>query len=321
MDIKFSIGLPAFKGKFLNQSISSVLNQTYTNFELIIINDFSPDPVREIVKQFKDSRISYYENEFNIGSESVIRNWNKCLDKAHGEYFILLGDDDVMDPYYLQEFNMLIKKYPDLNIYHCRTRLIDENSNITGLTPLCPDYETVYDNIWHRINAYRIQFISDFVYNTKELKTNNGFYDLPLAWYSDDVSSYIASMEKGIAYTSKPLLNFRNSSISISTSGNPEKKMLAFHGFDEWLILFLQKEPTEKNDQLILQSIKNYYPDYKRKSIIEILINSYKEKSILKLIRWISKKKKFKLKYSYLMISFFEYYKQKIIHLFFKKNQ
>ncbi|MBN2773092.1 MAG: glycosyltransferase, partial [Prolixibacteraceae bacterium] len=49
MEVKFSIGIPAFKGKYLKDSISSVLSQSFTSFELIIINDCSPDPVKEIV--------------------------------------------------------------------------------------------------------------------------------------------------------------------------------------------------------------------------------------------------------------------------------
>ncbi|NQU85768.1 MAG: glycosyltransferase family 2 protein [Mariniphaga sp.] len=315
MKIKFSIGLPAFKGKFLHESLNSVLKQSYANFELIIVNDCSPDPIREIVESYTDNRIKYFENEINIGSESVIKNWNKCLEKASAEYFVLMGDDDIMEPGYLEEFIKLINKYPELKIFHCRTKLIDENSNTTGLTPLCPDYESVYDNIWHRINGYRIQYISDFVYHTESLKKNNGFYDLPLAWYSDDVSSYIASKEKGIAYTAKPVFKFRYSSISISGSGNPAKKMHAFLGFEKWLIEFLKVKPSNEKDSILHQSIIDNYPTFRKRNLYFVLLNSYKTKNILKAFFWIKNKKKFSLKYSEIFLSVLKYLKQSLANL------
>ena len=116
--MKFSIGIPAYKAKFLKECVESILNQTYTDFELIIVNDASPENLDEIVLKFSDSRIRYYVNEINCGAENVVDNWNKCLEYSNGEFFILMGDDDIMHYNYLEEFERLIKKYPDLDIYH-----------------------------------------------------------------------------------------------------------------------------------------------------------------------------------------------------------
>ena len=62
--MKFSIAIPAFKSAFLKECIDSVLNQTYKNFELIIVNDHSPEDIRGIIEQFADIRIRYYENNY-----------------------------------------------------------------------------------------------------------------------------------------------------------------------------------------------------------------------------------------------------------------
>ena len=57
---KFSVIIPAYNGaEFIGKTIQSVLNQTYTNFELIIVNDASPDQTDEIISQFSDNRIKY----------------------------------------------------------------------------------------------------------------------------------------------------------------------------------------------------------------------------------------------------------------------
>lgn len=62
-----SIGIPAYKATYLKEAIDSVLNQTYTKFELIIVNDKSPENIEEIISTYNDKRIRYYKNEDNLG--------------------------------------------------------------------------------------------------------------------------------------------------------------------------------------------------------------------------------------------------------------
>ena len=61
-----SIGIPAYKATYLKEAIDSVLNQTYTKFELIIVNDKSPENIEEIISTYNDKRIRYYKNEDNL---------------------------------------------------------------------------------------------------------------------------------------------------------------------------------------------------------------------------------------------------------------
>lgn len=71
---RFSFVLPVFKAKYLSESIDSILNQTMSDFELIIVNDQSPDDIDSIVFSFNDSRIQYDINEKNIGGTDLILN-------------------------------------------------------------------------------------------------------------------------------------------------------------------------------------------------------------------------------------------------------
>lgn len=81
--MKFSITIPAFKAKFLKECIDSVLSQTYKNFEVIIVNDASPEDLTSIVNQYDDPRIRYFINEKIVGrSMSLITGisvWNTLL--------------------------------------------------------------------------------------------------------------------------------------------------------------------------------------------------------------------------------------------------
>ena len=88
--MRFSVTIPAYKGKYLRECIDSVLAQTFTDFELVIVNDASPEDLGAIVNSYHDERVRYYVNETNCGAVDVVDNWNKCLEYATGDvgYFI-----------------------------------------------------------------------------------------------------------------------------------------------------------------------------------------------------------------------------------------
>jgi glycosyltransferase involved in cell wall biosynthesis len=93
---KVSVCIPTFLGdQTLGAAIESVLAQTFTDFELIVIDDGSPDNTRAVVQRFSDPRMVYLCNEKNLGPEG---NWNRCLEAASGDYFKLLPHDDLLHP-------------------------------------------------------------------------------------------------------------------------------------------------------------------------------------------------------------------------------
>ena len=287
--MKFSIGIPAYKATFLKECIDSILNQTFLDYELIIVNDASPEDIDSIVNSYSDSRIRYFKNAKNFGAENLVDNWNKCLTFALGEYFILMGDDDMMCSDYLEEFNRLINKHPKLSVYHCRSMIIDENSNFITLTETRPEFESVYENIWHCITEKRVQFISDFVYQRKLLVKNGGFYKIPLAWASDDISAYIASMGNGIANTNKPVFNYRKNAQTISSSGNFEFKLQAIKEEQFWLKSFLNKiTPSNKVDRHLHQMISTHLNNYATKKKVYTLSSNLKQIKLSRIGYWYS---------------------------------
>jgi glycosyltransferase involved in cell wall biosynthesis len=96
-----SVCIPTYRGAaHLGATIESVLNQDFTDFELVVIDDNSPDNTSTIVSSFHDNRIRYIKNASNLGPEG---NWNRCLEEATGKYFKLLPQDDVLAPNCLRE--------------------------------------------------------------------------------------------------------------------------------------------------------------------------------------------------------------------------
>lgn len=215
-----SIVIPTYKSTFLKESIQSVLDQTYKNIELIIVNDNSPDDVDCIIKNFTDYRIRYYKNEVNIGGKDPVANWNKCLSLAQGEYFSLLCDDDIYEPTFIEEMLQLKAKYPYVHVFRARVKIVDANGQIIDMYPASPEFETCYDYMWHKLNWLRKQTISEFFYDTDYIKAQGGYYPLPKAWGSDDISCFILSKDNGIVTSNKLLVSFRMSDLNISANNN-----------------------------------------------------------------------------------------------------
>lgn len=96
-----SIIMPSWNtGKFIGESIQSVLNQTYKNWELIIVDDCSTDNTDEIVASFNDERIRFFRNDKNSGA-ALTRN--RAIRKARGEWVAFLDSDDLWMPKKLEK--------------------------------------------------------------------------------------------------------------------------------------------------------------------------------------------------------------------------
>lgn len=101
LDGLVSIIMPSWNtGKFIGESIQSVLNQTYKNWELIIVDDCSTDNTDEIVASFNDERIRYFRNDKNSGA-ALTRN--RALREARGEWIAFLDSDDLWMPKKLEK--------------------------------------------------------------------------------------------------------------------------------------------------------------------------------------------------------------------------
>ncbi len=246
-----------------------------------------------------------------MGSENVAINYNKCFEKAEGDFFVLFGDDDKMEANYLEEFSKLILNNPDLDVYHCRSKIIDENSKPLLLTPSWPEFEFVYDNIWHRVSENRIFFIADFVYRVSALKRNGGYYFLPLGWGTDDITAYIAIGNKGIAHTNKPVLNYRRHPSNISSVGNHELKMKAIMQMHAWFNNFLLSKPEREDDLIMHKYLQANIDKLIQKQKIYTVSASLNRNFFKNTFNWLNKRKKYKLSVLEIFYSILIYLKER----------
>ena len=90
---KISVVMPAYNAeKYIGEAIESILNQTFKDFEFIIINDGSVDHTKEIIREYNDPRIVLLENDKNRG---IVLSLNKGLDAATGKYIARMDADDI----------------------------------------------------------------------------------------------------------------------------------------------------------------------------------------------------------------------------------
>ena len=93
-NILVSVCIPAYnQSLFINECIYSAINQTYSNLEIIVIDDRSTDGTWDEIEKIRDNRIVKIRNENNIG---MVDNFRKCLDLATGKYVTLLNGDDLL---------------------------------------------------------------------------------------------------------------------------------------------------------------------------------------------------------------------------------
>lgn len=170
-----SIIMPSWNtGRFIAESIQSVINQTYSNWELLIVDDCSSDNTDEIVTSFNDNRIRYLKNEKNSGA-AITRN--RALREAEGEWIAFLDSDDLWAPRKLEEMIFFMSSNNYVFAYH-EYEKIDENSNPLNIYVSGPKVVTK-----RKMYKYGYPGCLTFMYNAKiigliqikDIKKNNDY--------------------------------------------------------------------------------------------------------------------------------------------------
>jgi glycosyltransferase involved in cell wall biosynthesis len=135
-----SICIPSYRGAaHIKASIDSVLAQTWTDFELIVVDDDSPDDTLAVAASVDDERITCLRNERRLGAEG---NWNRCLREATGRYVKILPQDDLLDPECLARQLALFEADArgELALVFCARRIIDaDGRTLFERRPFGPD--------------------------------------------------------------------------------------------------------------------------------------------------------------------------------------
>ncbi len=110
--------------KFLREAVDSILAQTFTDFELVIINDGSEDDSDEIIKSYSDPRIKYINNSQNQG---IVKSLNQAVESSCGKYIARMDADDIAYSDRLKIQVGYLENNKNIKLLGARVRLIDDN--------------------------------------------------------------------------------------------------------------------------------------------------------------------------------------------------
>lgn len=142
-DIKISVIMSVYNGEeYLAEAIDSVLGQSFTDFELIIINDCSTDSTGEILKQYAslDARVRVHTNEVNLRLPSSL---NKAISLAQGKYIARMDADDICLPDRLEKQYAFMESYPEVVISSCRFMTLKNGVIASGGCGGKADFESI----------------------------------------------------------------------------------------------------------------------------------------------------------------------------------
>lgn len=255
----FSVIIPLYnKAFYVAKAIQSVLSQTYTDYELIIVDDGSADNsyvnALEVIKGHENCRLIRQKN----AGVSVARN--KGVTISNGDYLCFLDADDWWDSTFLQEMAKLIAEFPDAGIYGTNYTIVNETKHKTrvaqigaekgfekGYVNYCQTYyKTMYMPLWTGavcVPRWAFDAMGGF---PQGISLGEDF----LLWFR-------IALKHKVALLNKPL-SFYNQDVEVNKRGvkpkgyDPESFM-TFH-FDE----FEEEEKTNKNIKVLLDRIRVY---------------------------------------------------------------
>jgi glycosyltransferase involved in cell wall biosynthesis len=249
----FTIGLPITKTKYLKESLESIQRQSFRDFEVIIRNNAkSPETKAEIKQMCQDlmaqTNVQYEESNEQL---SMANNFNKALEKAKGEFFVIMSDDDIMKPDFLEGFYEAIQKQPHVDVFHCRIEVINGDSQLIEYSENCPEWESRIDFIYQRITKKRTLLLSDFVVRTSVLKAHGGFPNGTSGWGIDEVT-WFTLCKNGVGFTPRILLIYRTFTGNVSYDPKNLKRRFLDLDFMENSILDIIRQETAAGN--------NFYP-------------------------------------------------------------
>jgi glycosyltransferase involved in cell wall biosynthesis len=125
-----SVCIPTYNAeKTVVSTLQSILNQTYQNSEIIIVDNASTDNTLALLQQFKDPRIKIYTNSKNIGGE---KNWSRCIGLTSGEYIAIFHADDLYNPNMVEKQVQAFQDNPSIGAVFTMANHINDRGEVIG---------------------------------------------------------------------------------------------------------------------------------------------------------------------------------------------
>ncbi|MBC5841441.1 glycosyltransferase [Flavobacterium sp. F-380] len=224
-----AIVIPYFKITFFEKTLDSLANQSDKSFHVYIGNDASEhNPLPLLAKYEGIFNFSYFYFRENLGSSSLVKQWNRCIDLTDKEeWLMILGDDDELGADCVAHF---YDNLEEINLNKCKvvrfaTKIYyDENQKKSNVY-VHPKLELATDFLYRKITDRTRSSLSEYIFK-KTAFEKFGFEDYNLGWYTDDRAWLEFSENLPIFSINSSIVSFRISNENISRANYRAKEKL-----------------------------------------------------------------------------------------------
>jgi glycosyltransferase involved in cell wall biosynthesis len=228
-----SFVIPCYRlAHLLPECINSILSQSFSDFEVLIMDDCSPDNTEEVANSFQDSRIKHIRNSVNLGS---LRNYNKGITLSQGKYIWLISADDYLrQPYILQRYVELLDKNPQIGYTFC-SGIGVRNQQETEIL----DYSTYSDrneiidghSFVKKLLSYNM-VLAPSVLARRECYEKIGLYPVNVVWAGIPIDFVwggdwymwlLFALYYDVGYFAEPMVCYREHDLSMTNTVTQEK--------------------------------------------------------------------------------------------------
>ena len=205
-----SIVIPAYNSmQHLSATLDSVFEQTYQDFEVIVINDGSVDDTEKYVLSLKDPRLRLI-NQTNQGASAARNNG---ITHARGEYIAFLDDDDLWHPTKLEKQLRILEESPEVGLVYTWVEFINEQGQSTGKI----FQECVEGNVWRELTAHNLVECGSVPLVRKSCFETCGMFDLNIGSFIEDWDMWLRIANKySFGVVKEVLVYYRQRSTSSS---------------------------------------------------------------------------------------------------------
>lgn len=260
--MKFSVIIPLYnKAPYVAKTIGSVLAQTFTDYELVIMDDGSKDDSFEIAKNAIESHPQCHLYKQENAGVSMARNNAVAL--THGDYLCFLDADDWWNPTFLEEMSNLIAAFPEAGIYGTSYTIVNETKHKTRVSPIGvePGFEKGYINycqVYAKTLAMPLTSISVAI--PRPVFDEMGGFPREIKLGEDFLLWIRIALKYKVAFLNKPLAYY-NQDVDVANRGvghlyQPNQHML-------WNLDFLAEEEKINSDyKQLIDALRIYslYP-------------------------------------------------------------
>lgn len=215
--------VPCYKyGHLLGKCVSSILLQDYEDFEVLIMDNCSPDNTPEVAQSFQDARVRHIRNESNLGAE---QNFNKGLTLARGKYVWILSADDLLrNPSVLGRFVAVMEQNADLGFVFCRAIEFDgekERGKIWWAD--CGDQDCTWNDSTFVLRLIEFNCIAfSCVLLRKECLNRVGMFPTDLSFAADWYLWIMLALHYRVCYLAEPMVVSRVHEDSLTSQQSRE---------------------------------------------------------------------------------------------------